>query len=225
MSVCGHPAHQHVSDCPTPWDLSDVDLDHPNFRAAFPDGKVPIRYLPERLFAEDTSASRTRDGQSWRWTSCANHTDHRSVLDVLIDMHEQLEALDDLNVNRICELADVIDLTQRSSAGRGTIAQMHERVAEIAGHVAELAHEGMTLRQIARLLHRTDAEVIDAAFGFSRRGPRSPETVARIMAADEHVHAEPKVSANALAKRYELPANLKLAGKVKSLRNERKLGA
>lgn len=46
MSVALELAPYEFVDDGTDDDLSDVDLRHPNFLAAFPDGKVPIREVP-----------------------------------------------------------------------------------------------------------------------------------------------------------------------------------
>lgn len=214
---CGHTSHVGLDTCPTPDDLSDVDLNRPKFRAAFPDGKVPIRQLPMRIYQELTAPASTRAGEGQHLTLCANHTDELDVLDALFALHEKLDALEDFDVDNLMRLCEEY-VDHETGGGDQNVAAYMQSVRDLGVIVREMCAEGLTLRQVARLVARTDEEVVRAAFGADHK--RSPERVEQILRFDERVAEglDPKRSMRSYALEFGFQPNLIQVRSIMSLR-------
>lgn len=139
-----------------PDDLSDVDLNHPNFRAAFPDGIVPIVEVP-------MPRGGLGDGfHAWATNVLTVH-EHTLGFDVdaLAHARERLVSYEVLGGDQ------AVDLTSAS-------------LLERKGILSELLVGGLTMRQAARYLGWTDADTVECATSAVMR-----ENAERVLMVDE----------------------------------------
>lgn len=155
------------------YDLSDVDLNSPRFRAEFPDGKVPIKHLPTRFYRERYD----NDGAS-------HECDGREFVEYLWDLHHQLALLDAYDCDALVELAHEFDHWWGRVAGEGSAFPALRR-RKLARIVSDVMTHGLSLRQTARFLGISNGDCVSAL--LSSCSARTPEMVERIMRADEIV--------------------------------------
>lgn len=123
-----------------PDDLSDVDLNHPNFLAAFPDGVVPITHVPSpRLGMGDGFFT-------WAENVLAVH-----------------DAVTGLDVDTIMCAVDMIQ-NHVLAGGDQDIASTTASRLERKRLFLPLLRARLSLRVIGRLLHWTDRAIAEALF-------------------------------------------------------------
>jgi hypothetical protein len=162
-----------------PDDLSDVDLNHPNFRKHFPDGKVPIRHVP-------MPRAGLGDGFDAWATNVLTTFEHAQLLDVDLLAHTRDQLL-----------------MHEPRSGDAAVADIKAARMEQKVYVARLIEGGMTLRQIARYLGWTDRRLVEAVTSaeFMRDGRDRVESV---LLCDEALASPDMRNVRWLARRHDI---------------------
>lgn len=128
-----------------PDDLSDVDLSHPNFIAEFPDGKVPIRYVPQ-------PRAGLGDG-FFAWAA--------NVLAIY-------DACEGYDVDALSAARERI-VNYELVGGDKDVTLVKWSMQERKEEIAKLLQAGLTLRQVARYLGWSHADLIEAVTSSEQR--------------------------------------------------------